>query len=354
MLDWRHATDRRTLLLTSLAGVAAAIGGRAALAALPSRQAFDPAAIDAIITRAGSLPTLHALIVASRGETQIEKAFRGPATNQPVNVKSVSKTIIASLVGIAIDRELFTGLDQPVAPLLADKLPASPDPRLEQVTIGNLLSMQAGLERTSGPNYGRWVSSNDWVRFALSREFVDEPGGRMLYSTGNSHLLSALLTRRSGRTTLQLARDWLGAPLDISIPPWPRDPQGIYFGGNDMLLSPRAMLAFGQLFLDGGANDGRQIIPKAWIEQSWTPRTSSPFTGDAYGLGWFISNTASGKPLYYAWGYGGQMIYVAPHAALVVAMTSDKELPSGRSGYVDQLHDLVRTQIVPAAEAITG
>ncbi|MEK1889168.1 MAG: serine hydrolase [Phyllobacterium sp.] len=337
-------------MLTSLAGMGAVLVPRAVYST-PTAGSFDPAAIDAIVGAANALPQLHTLIVASRGEVRIEKAFRGLGPTVPVNVKSVSKTVIATLVGIAIERELFTSIDQPIAPLLADKLPATPDPRLERVTIGNLLSMQAGLERTSGPNYGRWVSSGDWVRYALSREFVDEPGGRMLYSTGNSHILSALLTKRSGRTTLQLARDWLGKPLDINIPPWPRDPQGIYFGGNDMLLSARAMLAFGQLFLNSGTNDGRQIVPKGWIDQSWTPRTSSPFTGDSYGLGWFIANTQGGEPFYYAWGYGGQMIYVVPHAELVIVMTSDAETLSGRSGYVDQLHDLVRSRIIPSLEA---
>ena len=70
----------------------------------------------------------------------------------------------------------------------------------------------------------------------------------MLYSTGSSHLLSAVLTRASGRSTHDLAREWLAEPLGIELPPWPRDPQGIYFGGNDMLMSPRALLRFGELY----------------------------------------------------------------------------------------------------------
>ena len=65
---------------------------------------------------------------------------------------------------------------------------------------------------------------------------------------GSSHLLSAVLTRASGRSTHALAREWLGEPLGIEIPPWPRDPQGIFFGGNDMLMSPRALLRFGELY----------------------------------------------------------------------------------------------------------
>jgi CubicO group peptidase (beta-lactamase class C family) len=342
--------DRRAFLLASIAGAAYAVAPQSALSqSAPAAASFDPAAVTKIMGQAVLFPALHTFIVSRQGNIQMERTFRGPPADRPVNVKSVSKTIIATLVGIAIDRKIFDGLDQPIAPLLQDRLPRNADPRLQRVTIGNLLSMQAGLERTSGPNYGRWVESNDWVRYALSREFVDEPGGGMLYSTANSHLLSALLTVRTGRSTLQNAREWLGKPLDISIPPWPRDPQGIYFGGNDMLLSPRAMLAFGEVFLRSGESEGKQIVPKSWIEESWKPRTSSPFTGDAYGLGWFVSSADDGQPIYYAWGYGGQMIYVVPHASLVVVMTSDPGAPSGRSGYVRQLHDLVGQRIVPAA-----
>ncbi len=337
--------------MASLAGVATA--PRVALSQSVTRR-FDTAAIEEIMGQANSFPSLYTLIISRQGSLELEHVFRGPAADRPANVKSVAKTFIAALVGIAVDRKVFEGLDQPIAPLLADKLPSNADPRLQSVTIGNLLSMQSGLERTSGANYGRWVESNDWVRYALSRQFVDEPGGGMLYSTGNSHLLSALLTRKTGRSTLQNARDWLGEPLDINIPPWPRDPQGIYFGGNDMLLSPRAMRAFGEMFLQSGQSGGRQIVPRAWVEESWKPRTSSPFTGDAYGLGWFVSSSSDGRPIYYAWGYGGQMIYVVPHASLVVVMTSDPAAPSGRSGYVRQLHDLVSQRIVPAAEAAQG
>lgn len=346
--------DRRTFLLGSMAGGACLLAPAAMAQTAAGTSTFDAGAVSVIIDRAKAFPALQTMIVFAGGKTQIEQRFHGPAADRPVNVKSVSKTIIATLAGIAIERKVFAGLDEPVAPLLSNRLPRNPDSRLQHVTLGNLLSMQAGLDRTSGPNYGSWVESADWVRYALSREFVDEPGGRMLYSTGNSHLVSAMLTRKTGRSTLENAREWLGEPLGINIPPWPRDPQGIYFGGNDMELSPRAMLVFGKLFLESGRSNGRQIVPAAWIGESWKPRTSSPFTGDSYGLGWFISNTQDGKPFYYAWGYGGQMIYVVPHASVVVVMTSNTAAPSGRSGYVRQLHDLLIGHIVPAAQAATG
>ncbi|MBP0438823.1 serine hydrolase domain-containing protein [Tianweitania sediminis] len=294
---------------------------------------------DSVLRQARSFEALRSLIVTRSGAPLIEEAFSGGSLDRGVNIKSASKTVLSALVGIAIERGELEGVDQPIVPLLGSAVPANADPRLAEVTIGNLLSMQSGLERTSGPNYGRWVSSRSWVRAALDQPFVDEPGGRMLYSTGNTHLLSAILTRITGRSTLQLARDWLGEPLDITIPPWPTDPQGIYFGGNDMVLSPRALLAFGEMYCNNGKAGDVRVVSPAWIERSWTARTSSPWTGHQYGYGWFLREVDR-MPVRYAWGYGGQMLFVAPQAGVMCVMISDPTAPSGRNGYVDQLHQL--------------
>jgi len=295
---------------------------------------------DEVIERARELPRSHTLMVAIDGETVIDEGFRGHSTDATANIKSLSKTLISALVGAAIDRGIIASADQPVVELLGDRVPTDIDPRVNRITVGNLLSMQAGLERTSGANYGAWVASNDWVRDALERPFVAEPGGRMLYSTGNSHLLSAALTEATGRTTLALARDWLGDPLGIAIPPWTRDPQGIYFGGNEMGLTPRALLRFGELYRQRGRLDGRKILSSAWIETSWQPRTRSFFNGNDYAYGWFVTELA-GEPVYYGWGYGGQLLYVVPSRAMTVVMTSDPTPPSHGSRYLDDVEALV-------------
>ncbi|WP_233998205.1 serine hydrolase [Erythrobacter sp. QSSC1-22B] len=200
------------------------------------------------VASAEELDRLRSIIVLRDGEVLAEHRFNGgPRLDRPVNIKSASKSVLSALAGIAIERGVLSGVDQPVVTVFSADAPSDPDPRLERLTLGNLLSMQAGIERTSGQYYGRWVTSPNWVRYALSRPFVAEPGGAMLYSTGNSHLVSAMLTRASGRSTHEPAQDWLAEPLDISIPQWPRDGQGVYFGGNDMLMSPRAMARFGEL-----------------------------------------------------------------------------------------------------------
>jgi CubicO group peptidase (beta-lactamase class C family) len=298
-------------------------------------------ALTTILDRAEALEPLEIVVVAHRGAIVAEHGYRGHSTTSPTSIMSVSKSVISALVGIAIDRGALEGPDQLIAPLLTDDMPSSPDPRLSKVTLGNLLSMQAGLGSTSGARYGAWVSSANWVRAALAQPFEDEPGGLMIYSTGSTHLLSAILTRQTGRSTLELARDWLG-PLDgFAISSWDRDPQGIYVGGNLMAMSPRSLLAFGELYRENGLTpDGQRLIPADWIETSWEPRTSSRYTGDGYGYGWF-SRRIAGEEVRYSWGYGGQMLYVVPRLELTVVMTSDENAPSSPTGHRDDLHALL-------------
>jgi CubicO group peptidase (beta-lactamase class C family) len=312
-------------------------------------RGLDSAILADTIAKARLLPRLRSLLILRDGQVLAEQRFNGgPPLDRPVNIKSASKSVLSALVGIAIAKGALTDVDQLVLSVLGSDTPPDPDPRLTRLTVEDLLTMRAGLERTSGENYGRWVSSRNWVRFALARPFVDKPGGAMLYSTGNTHLLSAMLTRASGRDTHALMRDWLAEPLGITIPPWSRDPQGIYFGGNDMMMSPRSLARFGELYRLGGVIDGRRIVPARWIEESWTPRTVSPWSGGRYGYGWFVG-TSRGHPLRFAWGYGGQMLFIVPDLKLTVVMTSD---PGGErdNGHIATLHTLLNDGIVPAAE----
>lgn len=294
------------------------------------------------------LTPLKTVVVARDGQVVAEKGYRGHRVSESANIKSASKSVISAMVGIAISQGLLDGPDQKIAPILQADLPANPDPRLNEITIGNLLSMQAGLGRMSGPNYGRWVSSRNWVRFALAQPFDDEPGGQMLYSTASTHLLSAILTKVGGKSTLALAREWFGPVEGFRIGAWERDPQGIYLGGNQMAMSARSLLAFGELYRNGGKTaDGVQVVPADWIAQSWQQRTNSRFSGDGYGYGWF-ERQIGGETVHFAWGYGGQMLYIVPSLNLTVVMTSAESGPSARNGYRDALHNVLG-EIIQAA-----
>lgn len=326
---------RRTLLATAACALAAP---RAR--ALADR--FAPA-----VDLARGFDQLHCLTVAHRGETVIEEVLRGPGPDRPVNVKSVSKTLVAALLGAAIDRGEVPGVGATLGQVAPSLIPRGADPRVAALTLEDLVTMRAGLERTSGANYGAWVASRDWVADALSRPFVDTPGGAMLYSTGAYHVLGAALAEAVGASLLAQARDRLGAPLDIAVPGWTRDPQGRYLGGNNMALSPRAMLRFGEMVRQGGAWQGRRVLSEAWLAASFVPRTRSRWSGLGYGYGWFVGCAGSG-PVALARGYGGQVIAVAPAARMTVAITSDPTRPARSQGYFGDLMGLV-DRLVAAA-----
>ncbi len=298
---------------------------------------------------ARGLEQLRSIVIGLNGEILAAEAFRGPALDRPANVKSVSKTIVAALTGIAIDRGRLPGPDATLAQLAPGLIPRGADPRVGAITVAHLLTMQAGLERTSGAGYGPWVSSRDWVAHALTRPMVAEPGSRMLYSTGSYHVLGAVLAEVTGLSLLRFAREALGDPLGIEIPAWTRDPQGRYLGGNEMALTPLALFRFGEAFRQAGLFDGRRVVSDGWVRTSFVPRTRSVFSGHDYGYGWFLTRAGDHR-VAYARGYGGQMLYVLPDLGLTVAITSDPNRPARSDGHVGDLNRLLATRIVPAIE----
>jgi CubicO group peptidase (beta-lactamase class C family) len=327
--------------LTACAETPAAERARtASRSAAPRPVVLDEARLDAVYARAAALPRLRSLLVLQGDSLRRERYFHGARAEQPANVKSASKSIVSALVGIAIARGHIR-LDQTVGELLPSETRGL-DSAHRAITVEDLLTMRTGLQTTSFDQYGAFVSSRNWVRHALTRPVVAArgEGGPMIYSTGSTHILSAALTRATRQTTWAFARREL-APLGIRLRPWTTDPQGVFFGGNEMRLTPREMLAFGRLYLDGGrAPDGTRVLPRAWIDSSWVARTSSGWSGHAYGYGWWMRD-AHGHRVYFAWGYGGQFVFVIPSASMVVVATSDPEPAQRERGHLDAVHSLV-------------
>ena len=302
-------------------------------------------------TAAAALPQLHSLLVSHKGSLALEHYAPKHSATRLANIKSASKSIIAVLVGIAIDRKLMGGLDEPIVRWFPE-LKKDPDPRKQKITIEDLLTMRSGLQSTSGGHYGRWVSSRNWVRYALDRPMVSDPGTSMEYSTGTSHILSAILTKASRKTTHQFATEVLAKPLGTSLARWPRDPQGTYFGGNEMLMTSRQMIAVGEMWLNRGRVRGQQIVPAQWIETSCRPRTRSRWDRDReYGYGWWIQDFG-GHRACFAWGFGGQYLMVSRDLELVIAITSSTTVSDERWGYRRQLFDLLETHILPRLNVI--
>lgn len=299
---------------------------------------------------AAALPRMHSLLVSHRGRLAFEYYAPGHHASRLANIKSASKSVISTLVGIAIERKLIPGVREPIVRWYPE-LRKDPDPRKQAITIEDLLTMRSGLGSTSGAQYGQWVNSRNWVRYALDRLMVSDPGTSMEYSTGTSHILSAILTKASGRTTHQFATDVLAKPLGLSLARWPRDPQGIFFGGNEMLMTPRQMTTFGELYLNRGRAGGQQVVPAAWVDTSCKPRTRSRWDPDReYGYGWWSQEFAAHRACF-AWGFGGQYIFVFRDLDLVVAVTSSTAVSDERRGYRRQLFDFIEAHILPRVEA---
>ena len=299
---------------------------------------------------ASQLPRLHSLIVSSRGTPLLEYFGRGAARNRPTNVKSVSKSVISTLVGIAIDKKRIPRIDEPIGTYFP-QLRRDADPRKAAVTIEDLLTMRSGLVSTSFDNYGSWVASRNWIDYILTRPMEATPGEGMEYSTGNTHLLSAILTKATKQTTWAYAQEQLAAPLGFMLSRWARDPQGIFFGGNDMLLTPAQMVTLGELYLNRGRRGTRQIVPAAWVDASCTGRGRSRFNPDqTYGYGWW-SRDFAGEQACFAWGYGGQYILVFRDLELVVVTTSSTVVSDERRDHRRQIFDIVEQLILPAVKS---
>ena len=326
------------------------IMGAAALTAFPVRA--QPVTWDAVARDAAALEQCHAILVHQHGAPVVSEVFRGPQMGRTVPVKSVSKTIVAALMGAALDRGEISSPQARLADLAPALIPRGADPRVGAITVENLVTMQAGLERTSGANYGGWVSSANWVSNALARPFVAEPGSQMLYSTGSFHVLGAVLTEVSGQSLLSLARQRIGAPLGIDIPAWTRDPQGRYLGGNEMSLSLPDMVRFGEMYRQNGLWNDTRVLSSDWVDASFQPVTRSPWSGLRYGYGWFLG-VSGGDAYALARGYGGQIICVVPQLGLTIAITSDPTRPARSGGYFGDLMQLIEQTILPVARSVS-
>ena len=314
----------------------------------PGGHGFDAVELAAAVDRADAIaPPLTSLLVARGSTTVAEVYFDGMRPMRGANLKSASKSVLSALVGAALQDGALRGLDQPIGPFFPDLLAGAP--RKQRITVRNLLTQQAGLESTSFGNYGAWVSSRDWVADALRRPMEDRRGGEMIYSTGNTHILGAVVAQATGQSLRAYAQSRLFDPLGVRIRSWQQSPVGRYFGGNNLSLTPRGLLRFGQLYLNDGRADGRQLLPPDWIDLSWKTYVRSTYRDHQYGYLWF-THRFGGERVAFAWGYGGQYVFVVPRLNLVVAATSSlSDRPPGSDGHNRRILRLLAEHIIPAA-----
>ena len=286
----------------------------------PESQGFDSGLIADLLeyVRAKGQP-LHNVLVIRRGQLILDASLYPYSPEGPHDVASVTKSITSLLVGIAIDKGLIESVRQPVVSLLPAAGRSAPDEQRQAMTVEHLLTMTSGLDCGFQPGEQELAAmrrSDDWAAFALALPMRAAPGTQYAYCSCNNHLLSAILSARTGGSALAFARTHLFDPLGISIASWPADNHGRTHGWGDLHLFPKDLARIGELYRNGGMWNGRRILSESWVRQSTQPHVRVR-EGVGYGYSWWI-NTAREPAIYEAVGRGGQRVAVVPDKELVI------------------------------------
>ena len=254
-----------------------------------------------------------------------------PHSQQDIN--SMTKSVVAVLIGAALHQGVISRLDAQIADYLPEAREAGVSPLVATITLRDLLTMTSGFawnERKMDPRLlgvSDEFKSGDRLRYALSRDIAYPPGTHFEYDSYAAHLLSVILSRASGNDLKSYAQQALFDPLDIVPPPWATDEDGIPFGGRGLKLTMQDLLKIGLLMLAGGEWEGRRILSADYVAASTQSQctASLPTDGSEKGFGymWWIDTSRSVNPPYFASGYGEQLLQVEPELELVAAVTAN-------------------------------
>ncbi|HMV84589.1 MAG TPA: serine hydrolase [Blastocatellia bacterium] len=290
--------------------------------ATPESQGVDSAMLaEAIETARQRGLAIHSFLLIRNGRLIAESYFYPYDGKTPHDIASVTKPITATLIGLAIAQGKIESVKQPMLSLFAGRNVANVDERKQRVAVEHLLTMSSGLAckaQAGEPTLWEMLSAADNTQFMLDLPMVADPGSNYVYCSGGMHLLSSALKQRTGMNAEAFARKNLFAPLGITNLIWPRDAQQVSHGFGNLHLLPRDMAKLGQLFLDGGRWQGKQIIPADWLKEATRShiKTGGAGTSD-YGYGWRVP-TNGGAVAFEAGGRGGQQISVLPSKNAVV------------------------------------
>jgi len=266
---------------------------------------------------------VHSLQIGRHGRLVLDAYFYPYSPGSRHDVASVTKSVTSTLVGLAIDKGILRDTQEKVLELFPDKIAANPNRGKRKLMIEHLLTMRAGWDCGFEPKEARLFEmrrSGDWVQFMLDLPMVAEPGTRWAYCSGNCHVLSALLTGVTGTNALAFARRELFGPLGIEDVSWPADARGNNYGWGDLQLHPRDMAKLGQLFLQRGRSNGRQLISESWVRNATRSHAERTSNKDHYGYFWWVKGTDH-PGMFEAVGRGGQRITVWPAKDLVIVFT---------------------------------
>jgi len=311
--------------------------------ATPESQGIDSKALaTAVDTVIQNKLGVHSLLVIRHGHAVLDTYFYPYNASVPHDLASVTKSITSTLTGVAVGQGLIK-LDQKLLSFFPNELPATIEDQKKNITVGNMLRMESGLDCGVAPGERELEAMKrapNWVQFALSIPMKYAPGERTSYCSPGYHLLGSIIGTAAKSTELEFANKNLFGPLGIRDVVWASDPQGRNNGWGDSHLYPQDVAKIGYLYLHGGEWNDKQIVPKDWVTMSITPPTVERGMGGSLGYEWGATNGANGRQ-YGGTGRGGQSLIVLPDLDTIIVITA-----GGNGG---QIANLVRQAIKPEA-----
>lgn len=290
----------------------------------PESVGIQSAALDSFLSELDRVPAAQSVVVVHRDRIVAEAYWTGSAATLR-HVRSVTKSVSSTLVGIAVDRGFVEGIDSRMVDYLPPNLVPAGAAK-DGILIRHLLTHSAGLQWEENAEFSTWAGSANPMRFILERPLVSAPGSGFNYSTPATHVVSALLDEAVGVDSEAFAETFLFAPLGITDWRWERDRQGYPFGGHGLELRTEDMAKIGVLFLSQGRWGDRRVVPVDWVRSATAIQyqgTSEwgPVENVSYGLLWWLVS-AGEYDLFMALGWGGQFVICAPALDLVVAVNA--------------------------------
>ena len=275
---------------------------------------------------------IHSMLVVRHGYLVLEAYFYPCGSQDLHDICSCTKSVSSTLVGIAIEKGKIRSVREPLADLFPGRSIKNDDPRKRRITLEHILSMSSGMNYPllGEPRLAPMREAPDMVQFILDLPMVAEPGAVFGYNSGGSHLLSALVTLRTGLTAKEFAQQNLFDPLGIRNISWPTDSQGNSRGWGDLRMRSPDMARIGYLFLKKGRWDGKQIVSSRWVEETTRKHIEAPGAA-GYGYQWWLRDD---PPRFEALGRAGQRITVLPSLDTVVVFTGGGFEPADVGAFI--------------------
>jgi CubicO group peptidase (beta-lactamase class C family) len=304
-------------------------------------EGVDSAKIDELVKNIleGKFLNTHSVLLVKNGKLILEEYFNGYNREDLHYLASATKSITSILVGISLDANMLKNVDQKVYEFFPDYQTTDWIDKKYEITVRHLLSMTSGIEwdenrPATDPqhDYYGMRRGGDWMRYLFNKKMVAQPGQKFNYNGGLSALLGEIVRRTTGLNAEGFSERYLFDPLGISHYSWLRYNDGSINTGGGLLLKPRDMAKIGQMMLNYGKYNGKQIVSEEWITES-TQSYVVPKLGSGYGYQWWLGEVSvNGQTIktYFAQGLGGQYIFVIPKMKITAIFTSQlKDNPSG-------------------------